>query len=222
MVAGLAGLLLTQDAFQAGPITASQATLTIVDPIVSIVIGVGLFDDELRGGSGALTFDAVALLVMCSRPLHAHPVAADRRIRRLRSASDGRASSSSERKYRRHPEAPGRLLMVVTYLDRIAAWHREAASVDERDVADLPPRCALGAPPARDFAAAIAARSMQPDGGCAIALVAEIKRRSPSKGDSRPQISTRQRPPGPTSPVARPACRCSPTLLISAAARTIS
>ncbi len=65
IVAGLAGLVLTQDAFHAGPITASQATLTIVDPIVSIVIGVGLFDDELRGGIGALAFDAGALLVMC-------------------------------------------------------------------------------------------------------------------------------------------------------------
>lgn len=66
MIAGLAGLVFTQDAFHAGPITASQATLTIVDPIVSIVIGVGLFDDELRGGYGALAFDAVALLVMCA------------------------------------------------------------------------------------------------------------------------------------------------------------
>jgi len=66
MVAGLAGLVFTQDAFHAGPITASQATLTIVDPIVSIIIGIGLFDDELRGGIGALAFDAVALLVMCA------------------------------------------------------------------------------------------------------------------------------------------------------------
>ena len=65
VVAGLAGLVLTQDAFHAGPITASQATLTIVDPIVSVVIGVGLFDDDLRGGFGALAFDASALLVMC-------------------------------------------------------------------------------------------------------------------------------------------------------------
>jgi drug/metabolite transporter (DMT)-like permease len=66
VVAGLAGLMFTQDAFHAGPITASQATLTIVDPIVSIVIGVGLFGDQLRGGIGALAFDAVALLVMCA------------------------------------------------------------------------------------------------------------------------------------------------------------
>jgi hypothetical protein len=40
--------------------------LTIVDPIVSIVIGVGLFDDELRGGIGVLALDATALLVMCA------------------------------------------------------------------------------------------------------------------------------------------------------------
>jgi drug/metabolite transporter (DMT)-like permease len=66
VAAGLTGLVLTQDAFHAGPITASQATLMIVDPIVSIVIGVGLFDDELRGGIGALAFDAAALLVMCA------------------------------------------------------------------------------------------------------------------------------------------------------------
>lgn len=65
IVAGLAGLVLTQDAFHAGPITASQATLTIVDPIVSVIIGVGLFDDDLRGGLGTLAIDAVSLLVMC-------------------------------------------------------------------------------------------------------------------------------------------------------------
>jgi len=66
VIGGLAGLILTQHSFHAGPITASQATLTIIDPIASIVIGVGLFDDELRGGIGALAFDAVSLLVMCS------------------------------------------------------------------------------------------------------------------------------------------------------------
>jgi hypothetical protein len=65
IVGGLAGLVFTQDAFHAGPITASQATLTIVDPIVSIVIGVGLFGDDLRGGIGAFSLDGVALAMMC-------------------------------------------------------------------------------------------------------------------------------------------------------------
>lgn len=62
---GLVGLFLTQNSFHAGPITASQASLLIVDPIASILIGIGLFGDQLRGSSGALALDAAALLVMC-------------------------------------------------------------------------------------------------------------------------------------------------------------
>ncbi|MGH9172344.1 MAG: DMT family transporter [Acidimicrobiales bacterium] len=62
--AGLCGLFLAQNAFHAGPITASQASLVIVDPIVSIVIGVGLFNENVRDSTGALALDAVALLVM--------------------------------------------------------------------------------------------------------------------------------------------------------------
>lgn len=64
MVAGASGLFLAQNAYHAGPITASQAALLIVDPIVSIVIGVSLFGDNLRGGVSALTVDALALAVM--------------------------------------------------------------------------------------------------------------------------------------------------------------
>jgi drug/metabolite transporter (DMT)-like permease len=63
-VSGLAGLFLAQNAFHAGPITASQASLVIVDPIASIVIGVGLFNDQLRNSDPALGLDAVALLIM--------------------------------------------------------------------------------------------------------------------------------------------------------------
>lgn len=75
-VTGAAGLFLAQNAFHAGPIAASQSTLLIVDPIASIVIGVGLFGDNLRGGPAALALDAVSLLVMsvglfvlCTSPL---------------------------------------------------------------------------------------------------------------------------------------------------------
>jgi drug/metabolite transporter (DMT)-like permease len=63
-VTGAAGLFLTQNAYQAGPITASQAAMLVVDPIASILIGVELFGDNLRGGKGVLGIDAVALLVM--------------------------------------------------------------------------------------------------------------------------------------------------------------
>ncbi len=87
--AGLAGLFLTQNAFHAGPITASQATLVIVDPIASILIGVSLFDDNLRGGVGVLAADALALAIMslgifvlCHSPLIVETTAEDRLVRR--------------------------------------------------------------------------------------------------------------------------------------------
>jgi drug/metabolite transporter (DMT)-like permease len=63
-VTGVLGLFMAQNAFHAGPITASQASLVIVDPIVSILLGLELFDEPLRGSSGALVLDAVSLLVM--------------------------------------------------------------------------------------------------------------------------------------------------------------
>ncbi|MGH9292991.1 MAG: DMT family transporter [Acidimicrobiales bacterium] len=83
--AGLSGLFLTQNAFHAGPITASQAAIVIVDPIVSIAIGVSIFGDNLRGSFGALAFDAVALLgmslglfLLCHSPLIVNTRAEDR------------------------------------------------------------------------------------------------------------------------------------------------
>jgi hypothetical protein len=89
-VAGLAGLFFAQNAFHAGPITASQASLLIVDPIASIVIGVGLFGDNLRGGIGILAVDAIALalmsvglFVLCHSPLIVNTAAEDR-LRRVR------------------------------------------------------------------------------------------------------------------------------------------
>jgi drug/metabolite transporter (DMT)-like permease len=88
-VAGLSGLFFAQNAFHAGPITASQASLVIVDPIASIVIGVGLFGDDLRGTVGVLAIDALALAVMavglvvlCHSPLIVNTSAEDRLVRR--------------------------------------------------------------------------------------------------------------------------------------------
>ncbi|MGE3622042.1 MAG: indole-3-glycerol-phosphate synthase [Acidimicrobiia bacterium] len=65
-----------------------------------------------------------------------------------------------------------------TYLDRILEAHRAAAAADRRDLGELVER-AGALPPARGFAAALSARSAA-DG---LAVVAEVKRRSPSKGD---------------------------------------
>lgn len=65
--------------------------------------------------------------------------------------------------------------MPTTYLDAILARHRAEAAADHRDPDDLR-RQVHGIEPARSFAAALRAA----DG---LAVIAEVKRRSPSKGD---------------------------------------
>jgi indole-3-glycerol phosphate synthase len=64
---------------------------------------------------------------------------------------------------------------VATYLDRILEHHRARAAADDRSLAELEARC-RDLPPARGFRAALA-------GGTQLAVVSEVKRRSPSKGD---------------------------------------
>jgi indole-3-glycerol phosphate synthase len=64
---------------------------------------------------------------------------------------------------------------VATYLDRILARHREVAAQDSRSIADLTAR-ALTMEPTRGFRAALAGRSR-------LAVISEVKRRSPSRGD---------------------------------------
>ncbi|MHB8244906.1 MAG: DMT family transporter [Acidimicrobiales bacterium] len=101
-VMGASGLFLTQNAYHAGPITASQASLLIVDPIASILIGVGLFGDNLRGGAGVLAVDAVALAVMsaglfllCHSPLIVSTTAGDRLSRPHRTAGSSPVDTTS-------------------------------------------------------------------------------------------------------------------------------
>jgi indole-3-glycerol phosphate synthase len=65
--------------------------------------------------------------------------------------------------------------MTRTYLDNILAWHRDRVAKDTRDIDELV-AASMSCEPTRGFAAHI---SSTPH----LAVIAEIKRRSPSKGD---------------------------------------
>ncbi len=69
---------------------------------------------------------------------------------------------------------------MATYLDRILAAHRSAAGDDTRDLDSLVSDAAAQ-PPARGFEAALRRSD-------SVAVIAEVKRRSPSKGDLAPGL----------------------------------
>ena len=70
--------------------------------------------------------------------------------------------------------------MTATYLDKILRWHRERAALDARPIDDLVAQAlALGA--TRGFRAHL-------ENATHLAVIAEIKRRSPSKGELRPDL----------------------------------
>jgi drug/metabolite transporter (DMT)-like permease len=62
VVAGLIGMLLAQSAFQAGPLDASLPTLTLVDPAVSILIGVFGFGEAIAGGGTRRSLEIAGVL----------------------------------------------------------------------------------------------------------------------------------------------------------------
>jgi hypothetical protein len=61
---GALAVFAAQNAFHAGPIVASQSTLVLVDPLASILIGIGLFGDNLRTSGPWGPLEALSLLVM--------------------------------------------------------------------------------------------------------------------------------------------------------------
>jgi drug/metabolite transporter (DMT)-like permease len=63
-VTGLGGLLLMQSAFQVGDIEWSLPTLTVVNPVLSIIVGVTLLDEKVAAHGAGLVLLVVSLGVM--------------------------------------------------------------------------------------------------------------------------------------------------------------
>lgn len=63
-VGGIAGMVLAQSAFQAGPLDASLPTLSAADPVLSVVIGAVAFGEAIRTGVVPTTLEALSLVVM--------------------------------------------------------------------------------------------------------------------------------------------------------------
>ncbi len=61
---GALAVFLAQNAIHAGPIVASQSTIVLVDPVASILVGVGLFGDNLRTTGAWGPLEALSLAVM--------------------------------------------------------------------------------------------------------------------------------------------------------------
>ena len=65
IISGILGTVLLEAAFSVGPLTASQPALLIVDPIASILIGIELFGETIRTGSGFVVYEILFIIVMC-------------------------------------------------------------------------------------------------------------------------------------------------------------
>lgn len=64
VVAGATGLFLVANAFQAGPLAASQPSLTIVQPLVSASLGILVFRERVHHGTGDVVGEMVLLVVL--------------------------------------------------------------------------------------------------------------------------------------------------------------
>jgi drug/metabolite transporter (DMT)-like permease len=64
VIAGIAGTLLTQAALHYGPLAISQPFMVIVNPLVSIILGVWLYGEHFSGGASKIAMGAVGFAAM--------------------------------------------------------------------------------------------------------------------------------------------------------------
>jgi hypothetical protein len=62
---GAAGILLVQAALHVGPLSVSQPPLVIVDPSVSVILSVWLFQERYTRGPAVIAGSVLAFTVMC-------------------------------------------------------------------------------------------------------------------------------------------------------------
>jgi drug/metabolite transporter (DMT)-like permease len=92
---GGAGLLLSQLAYRAGPLSASLPAITAVNPIVSVIIGVAVFDEPFRTAPGYLIGEVLGLALMAVAAVGLTRSVPDDRTDR---PSQGHRSSPSSRR----------------------------------------------------------------------------------------------------------------------------
>jgi fumarate reductase subunit D len=66
IVGGIVGLRCEQAALHVGPLSVSQTFIVIVDPIVSVVLGIWLYRERLHHGAWHLTIGVLAFAMMCA------------------------------------------------------------------------------------------------------------------------------------------------------------
>jgi drug/metabolite transporter (DMT)-like permease len=64
IVAGIIGTVLTQAALHYGPLAVSQPLMVIVDPFVSIILGVWIYGEHFKGGPAEIAFGALGFAAM--------------------------------------------------------------------------------------------------------------------------------------------------------------
>lgn len=64
VIVGATGLLLAQLAFQAGPLRASLPATATTDPLLSVVLGVVVYDERLRSTTASVVLQVLCLLTM--------------------------------------------------------------------------------------------------------------------------------------------------------------